>query len=73
MSRDSVRIRYRFLPEMREGEVELRPSPRVSDLLKALGISPDSVIVTVNGEVVAEDYVLSESDKVIIYRVVSGG
>lgn len=73
MTRDLVEIKYRILPEMREGTVRLGPSPRVSDLLKTLGISPDSVVVTVNGEVVAEDYVLRESDSVVIYRVVSGG
>ena len=70
---DLVVIKYRILPEMREGSIELKTPPRVFDLLRSLGISPDSVIVTVNGEVVSEDYVLRESDNVVIYRVVSGG
>lgn len=73
MTRELIEIKYRVLPEMREGVVRLRPLSRVDDLLKALGISPDSVVVTVDGEVVPEDYVLSESSDVVIYRVVSGG
>lgn len=73
MTRELIEIKYRVLPEMREGVVRLRPLSRVDDLLKALGISPDSVVVTVDGEVVPEDYVLNESSDVVIYRVVSGG
>lgn len=73
MVHEAVEVKYRILPDMREGVVRLRPLPRVGDMLNALGISPDSVIVTVDGEVVAEDYVLKESREVVIYRVVSGG
>lgn len=73
MTRELIEIKYRVLPEMREGVVRLRPLSRVDDLLKALGISPDFVVVTVDGEVVPEDYVLNESSDVVIYRVVSGG
>ncbi len=73
MTRELIEIKYRILPDMREGVVKLKSSPRVNDLLRTIGISPDSVVVTVNGEVVAEDYVLSEADDIVIYRVVSGG
>jgi len=68
-----VMIKYKVLPEGRGGVISLKRRPRVADLLKELGMSPDSVIVTVNGEVVAEDYVLDGEASVIIYRVVSGG
>lgn len=70
---DFVEIRYRILPEMKEGVAKLKAHPKVSDLLRFLGISPDSVVVTVNDEVVPDDHVLSKDDKIVIYRVVSGG
>jgi sulfur carrier protein ThiS len=73
MSKTLIEIKYRILPEMSEGTVKLRSPPKVSDLLKAIGTDHYSVIVTVNGEVVAEDHILGNSDKIVIYRVVSGG
>ncbi|MCX7831555.1 MAG: MoaD/ThiS family protein [Actinobacteria bacterium] len=45
----------------------------VKEILEKLGINPNSVIVTVEDELVAEDYVLKNGDKVKIIDVISGG
>ncbi len=43
------------------------------ELLKDLGINPDTVLVAKNDEVVLLDEDLSETDKIKILSVVSGG
>ena len=43
------------------------------ELLKDLGINPDTVLVAKNDEVVLLDEELSETDKIKILSVVSGG
>lgn len=45
----------------------------VKDVLEKLGLNPNSVIVTVEDELVTEDYVLKNGDKVKIIDVISGG
>jgi sulfur carrier protein ThiS len=44
-----------------------------SELLKELKINPSSVIIVKNDEIVLEDEILEEKDKVKILSVVSGG
>jgi len=53
--------------------VELDGNTKVIDLLKTLNINPVSVIVSKNGEVVIEDTLIKDKDKIDIYSVVSGG
>ena len=45
----------------------------VKGMLKEIGLLQNAVIVTVNGEVVTEDYTFKEKDNVKILSVVSGG
>lgn len=45
----------------------------VNSMLKELEIQKNTVIVSVNGELVDEDYIFKKSDKVKVYSVVSGG
>jgi thiamine biosynthesis protein ThiS len=45
----------------------------VKDLLNELDINHTTVIVTVNDELVIEDYQLKETDEISILNVVSGG
>lgn len=53
--------------------IELESDKRVIDLLKTLRINPIAVIVSKNGEVVIEEALMEENDKIDIYSVVSGG
>ena len=43
------------------------------DLLKELGISPDSVLVVKNSEVILSEEPLSKDDEITLLSVVSGG
>ena len=52
--------------------LELKPC-KVSELLKKLDISPSSVIIIRNNEVVLEDELLSKEDNIKLVSVVSGG
>lgn len=45
----------------------------VENLLKRLKINPETVIVTVNGTLAADDEGLDDSDSIEILQVVSGG
>jgi sulfur carrier protein ThiS len=46
---------------------------KASDLLKELNISPDTVLVVKNKEVVLLEEPLGERDEIILLSVVSGG
>jgi sulfur carrier protein len=52
---------------------KMRFSGSVAKLLSLLKLSPESVVVVKDGEVVTEDELLSDKDKVKILSVVSGG
>ncbi len=43
------------------------------DILKALDLSSDYAFVAVNGEVVSEDYIIKETDKIKVVNAISGG
>lgn len=60
--------------EMREGKKELEMPSNFTgeDLLKKLGLTPDSVLIIVNGEPVPYKEKINEN-KVRIIRVISGG
>ena len=46
---------------------------KVSDILKKLSINPAAVIVARNNELVTEDEIIKNSEKIRILSVVSGG
>jgi len=60
--------------EMREGkkEIEMPEGFTGEDLLKKLGLAPDSVLIIVNGEPVPYKEKIN-GNKIRIIRVVSGG
>ena len=43
------------------------------DALKKISIDPESVLISVNGKLVTDDYVLREGDTVKLVAVISGG
>ncbi|MFH0889623.1 MAG: sulfur carrier protein ThiS [Candidatus Aenigmatarchaeota archaeon] len=48
-------------------------SRTIESLLKELGINSETVIVSVNGEIVPESQKIRKNDRIEILKVVSGG
>ena len=53
--------------------VELKDNSKVKDLLKELNISANTVLVTVNNNLVIDNTSLNNHDQVKLLSVVSGG
>ncbi len=49
------------------------PGRTARDLLKELGILPETVLVARNGEIVPESEALAGGDRIELLRVISGG
>ena len=54
-------------------EVEFTGKRRVRDLLKQLGINPETVLVIRGGVLLTGDELLQEADEVEVRPVISGG
>lgn len=54
-------------------DLAVKKGDNLSSIMKRLNINPVAYISTVNGELVTEDYLLKDNDKVEIFSVVSGG
>lgn len=48
-------------------------SKTVKDLLQQVGINPEIILVVRRGEVLTEDDVLSDQDRIKLLSVISGG
>lgn len=59
--------------EREEKELEIKFSGTVKELMKKLNLNPEVFIVSKNGEVVTEDELLDDKDKIDFLSVVSGG
>lgn len=46
---------------------------KVADILRKYGVTPDTCVVTINGETVTEDELVKDGDKVDIIVAISGG
>ncbi|MDL1898984.1 MoaD/ThiS family protein [Anaerolineae bacterium CFX7] len=57
----------------RNKKFEVKENITARDALKKIGIDPESVLITVNGKLVTDDYVLRQGDTVKLVAVVSGG
>jgi len=57
----------------REGKTVKVKNLQVKKILEELKINPTIVIVTRNNELITEDAILSENDKIKILPVISGG
>ncbi|QQG38628.1 MAG: MoaD/ThiS family protein [Candidatus Woesearchaeota archaeon] len=58
--------------DSREEKVSLKGN-KVKDLLEKLGLDSEVVLVSKNGELITEDFLLEDKDEVKILPVVSGG
>jgi sulfur carrier protein ThiS len=53
--------------------IKIRFEGKVSTLLSRLKVNPETVIVVKNNELVAEEDILENKDKIIVMSVISGG
>jgi sulfur carrier protein ThiS len=58
---------------LRDQEFEVRPGMTVRDALMKIGILPETVLATRDGELLTEDVIVRESDHIILIAVISGG
>mgnify|MGYP001571547705 CR=1 FL=1 len=59
--------------ENRNKSVEAKGKMVIKDLLKELNVNPVTVIVVKNNELVTEDSLVNDKDKIKLMSVVSGG
>jgi sulfur carrier protein ThiS len=58
---------------MRDKEYETKHGMTVRKALQKLGIEPDSVLATRNGELITDDQIILENDVIKLIPVISGG
>lgn len=58
---------------LRDQMYEVKSGMTVRSALKKNGIEPDSVLITRNGELITDDEILKENDKIKLIAVISGG
>lgn len=58
---------------LRDREEKVQGAKRVRELLKKLGVNPQTVLVVIEGEIVTEDHELKDGDVVTLIDVISGG
>jgi sulfur carrier protein ThiS len=58
---------------MRGKEYEVKPGMNLLSALNKIGILPEAVIATCNGEMILEDEILKDGDVVKLISVISGG
>jgi sulfur carrier protein len=58
---------------LRDKEYEARPGSTVRHALEKIGVTPESVLATRNGELITDDEVLKDGDIVKLVAVISGG
>lgn len=57
----------------RAQEFSIKPGVTLLNALSQLGILPEMVLATRNGEMITEDEVLKDGDTIILIEVISGG
>jgi sulfur carrier protein len=57
----------------RDKEWELEGRRRVRDVIKEVGLVPQTVLVVRDGKLLTEDVMLKEEDEVKLVAVISGG
>ena len=58
---------------LRDKDYEVRAGMTVRDALLQIGIEPDSVLPTRQGELITEDEILKEGERIRLVSVISGG
>jgi sulfur carrier protein ThiS len=58
---------------LRDKQYEVRPGMTLLSALEKVGVLPESVIATRDGEMILEDELLKDGDVVKLVAVISGG
>jgi len=58
---------------LRKHEFDIRHGMTVRKALQKLDIQPDSVLATLNGELITDDEIIKENDVIRLIPVISGG
>jgi sulfur carrier protein ThiS len=58
---------------LRKHEFEIKHGMTIRIALQQLGLEPDSVLATRNGELVTDDEIIKENDVIKLVPVISGG
>jgi thiamine biosynthesis protein ThiS len=66
-------VKVRVIGQRAAREVMVPQKARIADLLDQLGQNRETVVVRVNGKIVAEEERLADGDSVEILTVVTGG
>ena len=58
---------------LRKLEFEIKHGMTIRDALQKIGLEPDSVLITREGELITDDEILKENDVIKLVPVISGG
>jgi sulfur carrier protein ThiS len=58
---------------LRKQEFDIKHGMTVRKALQKLDIQPDSVLATLNGELITDDEIIKENDVIRLIPVISGG
>ncbi len=58
---------------LRDHEYEVNPGYTLSSCLEKIGINPETVLATRQGELITEDEILLEGEEIKLVAVISGG
>lgn len=58
---------------LRNKKYEVKSGMTIRSALEKVGIEPESVLATRNGELVTDDEILLENDQIKLVAVISGG
>ncbi len=62
-----------YIDRYKKNEIVELEKPKAKDVLKKLNINPVTVILSVNDEIVTEDYEIKKDEELRVLSVVSGG
>ncbi len=66
-------MKIRVFYDGEEYVVEINSNSKIIDLLNNIGVNPETVIVSKNDSFVPETETVTASDKIDVFRVISGG
>jgi sulfur carrier protein ThiS len=69
----TIVVSVRILPRKQKQHIKLPTRAKITDLLKALDLNPQTVVVRCNGKIIAEGERLASGALVEIIPIVTGG
>lgn len=68
-----VEVKVKIIGQRATRKVKVAPRTKITELLNQLGQNRETVVVRLNGKIIAEEERLSDGDSVEILPVVTGG